>query len=274
MKADEALLQLRDRDTGKPVFAHAGSVYWNEYRRRWVMIAVQTEGSSSFLGEVWYAEADTPLGPWVYAVKSSTHDHYSFYNPKQHPMFDKDGGRMIFFEGTYTHTFSGNPDATPRYDYNQILYKLDLSDPRLALPAPVYDVRPATRRRRSPRCGRRKKAARIAFFAPDRPFPGAVAVLAGKDGLHVGGADEKGALFYALPADAKNRPGWREAVVRIPAARRRPAGVLGGRRPVAAGIRSGGTAALPGMAAAGMTRRRALRSAAVFFFGILLAKRA
>ena len=38
---------------------------------------------------------------------------YSFYNPKQHPMFDKDGGRIIFFEGTYTTTFSGNHDPTP-----------------------------------------------------------------------------------------------------------------------------------------------------------------
>ena len=94
------------------------------------MIAVQ-QGGTSFLGEVWYAEADTPRRAVGYAVKVATHDRYSFYNPKQDPMFDKDGGRMIFFEGTYTHTFSGNPDATPRYEYNQIMYKLDLSDPRL-----------------------------------------------------------------------------------------------------------------------------------------------
>ena len=78
------------------------------------------------------------LGPWVYARKIVTHDKYSFYNPKQHPMFDKDGGRIIFFEGTYTTTFSGNPDPTPRYDYNQVMYQLDLSDPRLALPVAIY----------------------------------------------------------------------------------------------------------------------------------------
>ena len=109
IKPDEALLNLRDIDTGKTVLAHGGSVYWNAYRGRWVMIAVESFGSTSFLGEVWYAEADTPLGPWVYARKIVTHDKYSFYNPKQHPMFDKDGGRIIFFEGTYTTTFSGNP---------------------------------------------------------------------------------------------------------------------------------------------------------------------
>jgi hypothetical protein len=27
--------------------------------------------------------------------------------------------------------FSGNPDKTPRYDYNQVMYRLDLADPRL-----------------------------------------------------------------------------------------------------------------------------------------------
>ena len=53
-------------------------------------------------------------------------------------MFDQDGGRLIYFEGTYTHTFSGNDNATPRYDYNQIMYRLDLADPRLNLPVAVY----------------------------------------------------------------------------------------------------------------------------------------
>ncbi|MCI0681804.1 MAG: hypothetical protein L0Y71_06845 [Gemmataceae bacterium] len=134
VKPEEARWQLRERGTGKPVSAHAGSVSWNAYRGRWVMIAVQQWGTSA-LGEVWFAEADSPVGPWRDAVKVVTHDRYSFYNPKQHPMFDKDGGRFIVFEGTYTHTFSGNTDATPRYDYNQIMYKLDLAHPRLGLAA-------------------------------------------------------------------------------------------------------------------------------------------
>jgi hypothetical protein len=141
MKASEAWLQLRDRDTGKPIQLHAGSVYWNAYRKRWVMIAVQTF-STSFLGEVWYSEADAPVGPWETAVKVATHPRHDFYNPKQHPMFDKHGGRVIFFEGTYANTFSGNPEATPRYDYNQLLYKLDLSDPRLDLDKPKATGKP------------------------------------------------------------------------------------------------------------------------------------
>ena len=122
---------LTDAD-GKPVIAHRGSVYWNEYRRRFVMIATET-GGTSHLGEVWYAEADALTGPWRGATKIVSHDDYSFYNPKQHPMFDADGGRTIYFEGTYVSTFSGNANPTPRYDYNQIMYKLDLSDPRLGL---------------------------------------------------------------------------------------------------------------------------------------------
>jgi hypothetical protein len=50
---------------------------------------------------------------------------------------------VIFFEGTYTATFSAASEKTPRYDYNQIMYRLRLDDARLALPAPVYLVRRA-----------------------------------------------------------------------------------------------------------------------------------
>ncbi len=133
LKEDDALLKLRDVETGKRVQAHGGSVCWNEWRKRWVMIAVQGFGTS-MLGEVWYAEAESPLGPWGNARKIVTHERYSFYNPKQHPFFDEKGGQVIYFEGTYTATFSGNSDPTPRYEYNQVMYRLDLVDPRLAFP--------------------------------------------------------------------------------------------------------------------------------------------
>ncbi|HEV3003479.1 MAG TPA: hypothetical protein VGX78_03415 [Pirellulales bacterium] len=132
-KPGEAIVDLEDPDSGRHAVAHRGSVYWNAFRRRWIMIATEAGGTSP-LGEVWYSEADAPEGPWRYARKVLTHDRYSFYNPKQHPYFDQDGGRLIYFEGTYTHTFSGNPAQTPRYDYNQVLYQLDLADERLKLP--------------------------------------------------------------------------------------------------------------------------------------------
>jgi hypothetical protein len=124
------LLQLRDAKTGKAVLAHAGSIRWNAHRQRWILIVTEQFGSS-FLGEVWYAEAPAIIGPWGAAVKIVTHEKYSFYNPVHHAFFDQDGGRFIHFEGTYTKMFSGNEVATPRYDYNQIMYRLDLEDPRL-----------------------------------------------------------------------------------------------------------------------------------------------
>ena len=140
MQADEAAVQLRDVETGAPIVAHGSSTYWNPYRGRWVQIFTQS-GGTSVLGELWMAEADTPTGSWVYARKVLTHDKYTFYNPTQHPFFAKDNGRQIYFEGTYTTTYSGNDNPTPRYNYNQIMYRLDMDDARLDLPAPVYQTR-------------------------------------------------------------------------------------------------------------------------------------
>ena len=136
--AGESPVHLIDIETGKPVLTQHGSVYWNDHRQRWVMVISQSFGSS-MLGEIWFAEAARPEGPWAYARKIVTHDDYSFYNPKQHPYFAKDGGRTLFFEATYTSTFSGNKHPTPLYDYNQVMYRLQLDDPRLNLPVPVYE---------------------------------------------------------------------------------------------------------------------------------------
>jgi len=41
---------------------------------------------------------------------------------------------VIYLEGSYVNTFSGNPHPTLYYEYNQIMYRLDLSNPRLKLP--------------------------------------------------------------------------------------------------------------------------------------------
>jgi hypothetical protein len=129
LKPDEARFRLLDGD-GKHVLAHRGSVNWNEYRKKWIAIFTQYFGTS-MIGEIWYAESDQPTGPWTKAVKIVTHDKYSFYNPLHHRYFDANGGQVFYFEGTYTHTFSGNDYPTPRYDYNQVMYKLELDDPRL-----------------------------------------------------------------------------------------------------------------------------------------------
>src|SRR5262249_49605223 len=133
--------RLQHYKTGAAVQVHRSSVYWNDFRKSWVMIGTESFGTS-FLGEVWFSEAPSPEGPWVNAIKVATHDNgtsgdYSYYNPTQHPFFDQNGGRIIYFDGTYSNTFSGNSNPTPLYDYNEIVYRLDLAKipdlfPRLA----------------------------------------------------------------------------------------------------------------------------------------------
>jgi hypothetical protein len=127
---DQLPFRLKDATTGTPVQLHRSEVQWNDFRQSWIMIGVESFGTS-FLGEVWFSEAPTPEGPWEKAVKVATHNRgsssdYSFYNPALHPYFDQAGGQYIYFEGTYTNTFSGNSNQTPLYDYNQIMYGLDL----------------------------------------------------------------------------------------------------------------------------------------------------
>lgn len=200
MKPEEALIALRDVATGKDVHAHSGSVYWNEYRKRWMLISVELNGGSSVLGEVWFAEADEPTGPWVYARKIVTHDKYSFYNPKHHPFFDQDGGRTIFFEGTYTRTFSGNPQPTSRYDYNQITYRLDLSAPALNLPVAFYNTGEVMNGR-PPFAAKRSKRS-VAFFALERPGTDTVPIV--WDGKVLKSDRNTVALFHALPANTKS----------------------------------------------------------------------
>ncbi len=118
-------------DPAGQVVLHSGSVRWNDWRKCWVLLAGQLHGTASLLGEVWYAEAESPTGPFSKAVKVLTHDRQTFYNVCHHPFLDRDGGRTIHFEGTYTNDFSGNPEKTARYNYNQVLYRLDLADAAL-----------------------------------------------------------------------------------------------------------------------------------------------
>lgn len=129
---DPRYYQLKDSDTGEDVQIAQSSIEWNDYRQRYVMIAQQTLGKTSVLGEIWYAEAPSPQGPWTRAKKIVTHNNYTFYNVAHHSEFNKDGGRVIYFEGTYTNTYT-NHVPTPRYNYNQVMYKLDLANPKLGL---------------------------------------------------------------------------------------------------------------------------------------------
>jgi len=116
---------------GKQVTPHSGSIAWNSWRKRWVTVLMEYFGKPSAFGEVWYAEADTPAGPWGRTVKVLTHENYTFYNPRLHPEFTAPDSPILLFEGTYSKEFADHPNPTPRYDYNQILYRLDLDVPAL-----------------------------------------------------------------------------------------------------------------------------------------------
>ncbi len=118
LKPEESWIDLHDFETGARIAAGRGSVYWNEFRRRWVMLI----SDRSKAGEIWFAEADTPAGPWAYARRVVSHENYNFYNPTQHPFFDQQGGKIIYFEGTYTAAFSGGKrkDAALRLQSNHV----------------------------------------------------------------------------------------------------------------------------------------------------------
>lgn len=194
LRQQEGLVQLRDVESGQPVLVHAGTTAWNPWRRRWILVAVQWGGTSN-LGEVWYSEAESALGPWAWARKIVTHQRYSFYNPRQHPVFDEMGGRRIYFEGTYAATFSGNSNPTPRYDYNQVMYRLDLDHPGLAIPVAIGsrtvdasqplnpgDLRPRSWSRENSSPGEAGESLPqlwrgIPFFAPDQPGTNLVPVV-------------------------------------------------------------------------------------------------
>ncbi|MEW6160600.1 MAG: hypothetical protein AB1813_24485, partial [Verrucomicrobiota bacterium] len=128
LKPQETLPSAADAQSVKP---HSGSMAWHPWRKRWVTVFMQTFGKPSAFGELWYAESETPTGPWGPAIKILTHENYTFYNPRLHPEFTPEDSPILIFEGTYTMQFADKPAPTPRYDYNQILYRLDLNDPAL-----------------------------------------------------------------------------------------------------------------------------------------------
>ncbi len=188
LRTKEKWYDLRSPTTFQSIKSHSGTIYWNQYRQRWISIRVEKRGLSP-LGEIWYFEGDTALGPWVYGQKIVTHailhddpkhnEYYSFYLPAQYPKFDKEQGKIIYFAGTFTSEFSGMKVNIPRYDYNGIMYSLDLSDPRLYLPVPVYSMLGKNGKIQF----RTKTAIKdytlihdVPFFAPDRPRKGTIGV--------------------------------------------------------------------------------------------------
>lgn len=124
--------QENERGDAPTVTPHSGSIAFHPWRDRWVTIFMEKFGAPSAFGEIWYAEADSPFGPWGPAIKVLSHANYTFYNPVIHAEWFEADSSILTFEGTYSQTFANRPHPTPRYDYNQILYRIDLDDPRLS----------------------------------------------------------------------------------------------------------------------------------------------
>ncbi len=218
LKPEESWIDLHDFETGARLPAGRGSVFWNDFRQRWIMLSSHAFNP----GEIWFAEADTPSGPWAYARRVVTHGDYNFYNPTQHPFFDQEGGRLIYFEGTYSDFFSGAHVRTPRYNYNQLMYRLALDDPRLNLPSAVYRVRGTNRasgfslRNQIEAAGAWEHIEEVAWFALP---PESV----GEDLVPVYAAENRAALSLAPPA-----PGDLPLFVGLPLAEREPGITLDG----------------------------------------------
>lgn len=144
-RADESAYRLVDVDTGQPFTAAQVGIAWNAHLQLWVNIVQQLLGDTT-AGEIWLATAQAPEGPWTNAKKVATHymNENSFqnnsndlYNPVQHyELMGREGDRVVYFSGTFVNTFSGNSWSTPYYHYNNIMYRMDLNDPKLALPPP------------------------------------------------------------------------------------------------------------------------------------------
>jgi hypothetical protein len=108
------------------VEVHSGSIAYHAASNEWLSIFVQRGGKLSFLGEVWFTHSKSPLGPWSDPIQVMSHDKMSFYNPIIHTEFTQRNKSTIYFEGTYTAEFANNDRPSPRHNYNQILYHLDL----------------------------------------------------------------------------------------------------------------------------------------------------
>ena len=125
----EARESATRRDGGGSVRAHRGSIAWSAYREKWVTVFTELGGTPSHLGELWYAEAATPFGPWINAIRVVSHENYTVYNPRIHAETRDPASPVLLFEATYTKSFANRPHPTARQDYNQVLYRLDLDDP-------------------------------------------------------------------------------------------------------------------------------------------------
>lgn len=197
----------RDPITGDIAQLHYGDVARNDHVGRFVHVFTRQGGDSAWLGELWMSVADTPFGPWTHARKIAAFDSYTIYNPMIHDEFDT-SGQHIYVQGTYTDFFSGTPVRTPRYDYNQLMFRLDLDDPRARLPVAYYVDALVSGLHTGPRLPRTAADPVVVFHAYDAPLDDTVPV-GRSTAVCAGGAWEAGAAVRdpVLWGEPTERPG-------------------------------------------------------------------
>lgn len=200
-----------------PIVASARD--YDPYRKRYVEIITEEQNQFIARDATWYAEGDTPMGPWVYARRITGRGSRSIYNPTILPL-QKNDGAQLFFAAVYSNSYVPVPPL-PYYNYSVVMHMLDVSDLRTALPVPVYELSGSGAA--SHTLG--TKAAvhpgmpaelPVPFFAYDRPAAGTLpAYLVGAScrpghTLHVGAPpafpQRYEPDFYVLPADTQDPP--------------------------------------------------------------------
>lgn len=146
------LLRLHLRAAGRSgaeLTLAGGSVHWNGFRRKYIAIIGARPGpippassrvsstvaappappKPSFDGEIYYAESAELTSGWSNATLVITHAQsgMSCYNPLQLPMYDDDSKGRIYITCTFVNSFSGVVHKQPRYDYNNVVFALDLA---------------------------------------------------------------------------------------------------------------------------------------------------
>jgi hypothetical protein len=199
--SSEGWTQLTDVKSGDPVQVKRGSIYWNNFLNKWILIAA---AGGKKTGHIIFAEADTPVGPWAYCTTIAEHDNY-LYNPAQHPFLDKNGGQTIYFEGTYTR-FWGKGSVKPYYNYNQLMYRLSMERQELFLPVPVYRMKTGDflLRKEIEKDLAWESIESIAFFAfdPNRKTDDLIPIykISLPTGYRLSTQKNGEPLFYALPS--------------------------------------------------------------------------
>jgi hypothetical protein len=196
----------------RDLFADLQTRSYAAYRERYLSLGPSVEATPEGPRiDLHLGEGDTPLGPFVYARKVITVPQ-TLYLISHLAVFDKPDGR-IYYAGTHSNSFNLGfyaPPTIPRYDYNQLVYGLSLSDPRTFVPVPVYDLaRGAPPGEFATKAGLRTDSVDSAarFFAFDRPVESSLPVgwtgtaCAGRR-LHAG-PGAVAPIFHVLPdADA------------------------------------------------------------------------